>query len=257
MSKHFIVTERQNVADAIRMVASAKIAPEFAEAPVLGRVDQPTLIASLQKGDIVVGNVDVPTLTAITAADATFYGWGVSAPHSKLKEENPSAERLVSEEFRGRIQRLVAIRHDDAKLPDSVLVHSNQLLAQICELLSEQGVAIEFAGEVHPSQAEKIEKLRRGGMRVVGAVKYGVGRVGRNWKGKTVVGHQMPRHATEYCTAGAAYFHLVFDRPVGAHNHDWSMYELHQMNARFVQFEVWRWGKSIRLFDSSDADLNV
>lgn len=253
----YIFTEREPVAEAIRLIL-----PEFAEARIVGRGDTPAAIASLEKGDVVAGSMDVPGLAKITAAGAKFLGFGVSAPKSMLDEIQPNAQQLVSADFKGRLQEVCAYRDESAVMPEEVEVYSHQLLSQICHFLNERGVKVAITDRIHPSHAEVIEGLRARGMRVDEepeyGKKYGVGRVGRDWQGRTVVGHMMPRHATEYCTAGATYFHFELPgRPANKHNHNWTIKELKTFNATFVKYHVWRWGKSIRLFDKTDAEINL
>lgn len=253
----YIFTERGPVAEAIRLIL-----PEFAEARVVGRSDIPAAIASLQKGDVVAGSMDVPGLAKITAAGAKFLGFGVSASKAMLDEMRPNAQQLVSVDFKGRLQEVCAYRDESAEMPEEVEVYSHQLLSQICHFLSERGVKAVVTDRIHPSHAEVIDSLRVRGMQVDEASayrrKYGVGRIGRDWQGRTVVGHMMPRHATEYCTAGATYFHFELPgRPAHKHNHNWTIEELKSFNATFVKYAVWRWGKSIRLFDQSDAEINL
>ncbi len=253
--KRFIFAERPVVAAAIRLIK-----PEFESAEVVGRAGSDFALTRLEPGDHVAGNVDVPSLARITAAGATYFGFGVSASHERLKAEEPTAEQLVSASFKGRLQEVVASRDDAARLPKMVDVFSNQLTAQICHFLHEAGVETAVVDEVHPSQAEVVEGLRRAGMRVQVEGKAGMGRLGRspNWRGRTVVGHMMPRHATEYCTAGAQYFHFELPgRPAHKHNHAWTLDECRDFGATFEKYDVWRWGKSIRLFDQGADEINL
>ena len=243
--KHWIFTERPVVAAAVRLIM-----PEFRSAEIVGRADIPIALLRLKKGDMVAGNVDVPTLAKITEQRARYFNFGVSASKERLDAEMPSPERLVSLEFKGRLQEMVCYADREAQLPEEVEVYSNQLSAQICHFLHERGVRTAHVDRVHPSQAEIIEKLRAAGMQVHVEAKEGMGRLGRSdWRGRTVVGHMMPRHATEYCTAGADYFHFELPgRPAEKHNHNWTIEECRAFGATFNKYEVWRYGATIQLF---------
>jgi len=243
--KRWIFTERPVVVSATRLIM-----PELKLAEVVGRADIPLALVRLKKGDIVVGNIDVPGLAKITERGARFLNFGVSASKERLDEETPTAEQLVSSDFKGRVQEFVCYKDISAELSGEVEVYSNQLTAQICHFLYEKGVHTAYVDHVHPSQAEVVEGLRATGMKVRVEAREGMGRLGRaDWSKKTVVGHMMPRHATEYCTAGADYFHFELpSRPANKHNHAWTLDECREFGATFVKYDVWRYGKTVQIF---------
>ncbi len=245
-----IITERETVAQAIRLIM-----PEYQTAAVVGRRGVGEVIASLVKGDEVAGNINIPNLARITSSGAKFFQFGVSASKERLDASRPTAEDLTSAEFKGRLQEYVAYRDVSSPLPEKVEVYDNQLREQICALLEKRGVEVTRSDRVHPSNAEIVERLTKSGLNVSGK-KYGVGRIGRGWGGRTVVGCMMPRHAAEYCTAGADYFHLEFPGVVDVrHNSNWTPEEMGGLGATFVRYEVWRWGKTACLFRGDGINL--